>query len=76
MWCCIAIKKQYQRGISMKQMSPEQQEKWAYRIMALIMLVFMILVASKGIMKSNEEAAQTTMQPTESVQATATPVVE
>lgn len=75
MWCCIAIKKQYQRGISMKQMSPEQQEKWAYRIMALIMLVFMILVASKGIMKSNEEAAQT-MQPTEAAQVTATPAVE
>ena len=59
----------------MKQMSPEQQEKWAYRIMALVMLVFIILVASKGIMKSNEEAAETA-QPTATAQVTATPAAE
>lgn len=62
-------------GISMKQMTPEQQEKWSYRIMAIIILVFIILVASKGIMKSNEGVTATT-EPTQTAEVTSTPKAE
>lgn len=56
-------------------MSPEQQEKWAYRIMAVLMLIFIIYMFVKGGAARNEEDVKT-VEPTAAVEITTTPEAE